>query len=274
MTNHDFRDPFQNIQPARRCQIKWASMKGDDQVRRCDECKFRVYELSNSSQEQAAELLKANEKRPVIELFRREDGRFMVRNCPSSIWRKWFGPSYKERWAAFADDHGIGFRDGGAHMTAVLTWQWRRCFVTADTHLVRRGKQSHDYTRLSTNFETRTKLSFKIYRKTELSDIATNVFGAQDIAVGDSMFDDAYVVQCSDGISVHQLLKDATLRGKFCSMQRPIEITVSQASWNTPGISTLKLSTRGIADSPLVLEMLFDLFNTILERLLELGYIA
>ena len=73
------------IRIATPCRASWASMRGDDRRRFCDECKLHVYNLSAMTRVQAEELIAATEQRTCVRLFRRVDGTVLTSDCPMGL---------------------------------------------------------------------------------------------------------------------------------------------------------------------------------------------
>lgn len=71
-----------DIQIAAPCPARWESMAGDDFVRHCPECNKNVYDLSQLTAEQAANLIRRKEGNLCIQLFRRRDGTILTADCP------------------------------------------------------------------------------------------------------------------------------------------------------------------------------------------------
>lgn len=75
------------IRIASPCTASWASMRGDDRVRFCEDCKLNVYNLSAMTQPQAEELIREKEGRLCATLYRRRDGTVITRDCPVALAR-------------------------------------------------------------------------------------------------------------------------------------------------------------------------------------------
>lgn len=75
----------QNLRVASPCPIRWEQMSGDDCVRRCQECKLDVYNLSDMTASEAEKLLAAREGRLCVRFHQRADGTVITRDCPVGI---------------------------------------------------------------------------------------------------------------------------------------------------------------------------------------------
>jgi hypothetical protein len=74
-----------NIGVASPCRVSWDDMIGTDQVRYCQKCNQRVYDLSGMSRAEAESLIRNKEGRLCVRFFRRPDGKVMTRDCPFGI---------------------------------------------------------------------------------------------------------------------------------------------------------------------------------------------
>jgi hypothetical protein len=65
------------------CGMDWDSMTGDDRIRFCNQCSFKVHNLSAMSDREAAEVLNRRKfERTCIYVYKRKDGSVKVDNCP------------------------------------------------------------------------------------------------------------------------------------------------------------------------------------------------
>lgn len=62
-------------------------MQGDDRVRYCGQCKLNVYNISAMSRNEAESLIKENEGRLCLKLYRRKDGTVITDDCPVALRR-------------------------------------------------------------------------------------------------------------------------------------------------------------------------------------------
>jgi hypothetical protein len=70
------------IQIPKPCSVGWEQMSGDDQIRFCNECNKRVYNLSAMTRRQAEALIEALHGRLCARITRREDGAIVVASDP------------------------------------------------------------------------------------------------------------------------------------------------------------------------------------------------
>jgi hypothetical protein len=67
------------------CSVPWDSMKGDDFIRHCGQCKLNVFNLSAMTLDEVASLLEKKEGRMCVRFFRREDGTILTQDCPVGL---------------------------------------------------------------------------------------------------------------------------------------------------------------------------------------------
>jgi hypothetical protein len=74
-----------DIQIPKPCSVGWEQMSGDDQIRFCNKCNKRVYNLSAMTRRQAEALIEALHGRLCARITRREDGITVVASDPVSV---------------------------------------------------------------------------------------------------------------------------------------------------------------------------------------------
>lgn len=67
------------------CSVSWDSMKGDERVRACAQCRLNVYNLSEMSKPEAEKLILEKEGRLCVRFFRRADGTILTKDCPVGL---------------------------------------------------------------------------------------------------------------------------------------------------------------------------------------------
>ena len=76
---------LEGVRIASPCRASWRKMKGDDRVRNCAKCSLNVYNISEMTREEAAELIANTEDRLCIRLWRRRDGTVITKDCPMAF---------------------------------------------------------------------------------------------------------------------------------------------------------------------------------------------
>lgn len=189
--------------------------------------------------------------------------------------RKLFGPSKAEVWNLLAQQIGGEFKQGdlwhGRGRVDANVGEW---IVTLDTYTVSTGKSNVTFTRMRAPFVNRDGFRFTISRAGIFSTIASKL-GFQDIEIGNEQFDKAFVIKSNDESRVKQLLADKGLRDKL-SLQRKITLSVlDDEGWFgktfPEGVDELKFHTIGVIKDLVILQRLFELFATTLNRLCHIG---
>lgn len=129
------------------------------------------------------------------------------------ILRAIFGPSRKEIWSQIADDIGGEFIEGGFWSQGVLTYQHDEWEIILDTFTTGGGQNnsSTTYIRMRAPFVNKDGLSFQIYRKNIFSFIG-KMLGLQDIIIGESFFDDNFIIKGNHVEKIQQLLSYEKMR--------------------------------------------------------------
>jgi len=70
-----------NLRVATPCTADWNQMSGDDRIRRCDDCKKDVYNLSGMAREQAEALLIEKNGDLCVRYYQRHDGTILLADC-------------------------------------------------------------------------------------------------------------------------------------------------------------------------------------------------
>lgn len=80
-----YTSPLDRVRVAAPCPAGWERMRGDAQVRFCDQCNLNVYNLSGMSRREAEALITRNEGRLCVRFYRRADGTILTDNCPVGL---------------------------------------------------------------------------------------------------------------------------------------------------------------------------------------------
>jgi len=73
------------VQVSKPCPANWREMRGDAKVRHCTHCALNVYNISEMSREEAADLIQKTEGRLCIRYFSRADGTIITKDCPQGM---------------------------------------------------------------------------------------------------------------------------------------------------------------------------------------------
>lgn len=69
------------------CPADWNRMEGDERVRYCGQCKLNVYNIAAMSRNEAESLIRENEGRLCLKIYRRKDGTVITDDCPVALRR-------------------------------------------------------------------------------------------------------------------------------------------------------------------------------------------
>lgn len=199
-----------------------------------------------------------------------------------SFLEKILGPSKQEEvWKQFADEIGAEFVRG--RLVANLK-QWT---ITLDTFAKSSGQASSTpWTRMRAPYVNKDGFRFTIYRKRTFRPLG-ELFGRQDIQVGDPEFDRDFIIKANDEVKVRELFANPRIR-QLIQSQPDILLKVEGTLFikDNGGVKV-----RGLFDTPLPgtavdelyfeaegfiidierLRSLFQLFAETLNQLVHIG---
>jgi hypothetical protein len=83
------------------CPAAWDKMRGNEQVRFCGQCQQNVYNLSEMTTVEAAQVLNREERRPCVRFFMRKDGSPITAEYQAGLrWEVWKRLRKRLAWAA------------------------------------------------------------------------------------------------------------------------------------------------------------------------------
>lgn len=137
----------------------------------------------------------------------------------------------RQRARVYAAWNALAVRLGGAFVPASGSW-WRRqsgrveatigeVVVTLDHYTVSHGKSSTTYSR--TRVETPCRHRLTVYRESVFSGIG-KVFGMQDLLVGDSAYDDRFVIKSDDEAWARKALNKVLRRAHLDAPKLKLEV--------------------------------------------------
>jgi hypothetical protein len=191
-----------------------------------------------------------------------------------SILRGLFGPSKDEMWSQLSREIGAEYRKGGFFSNSKVVLSHREWEITLDTYTVHAGKTHVTYTRIRAPFVNPDGFRFTIYRKGVFHGIA-RLLGTKDIEVGDSNFDDEFIIQASSEDLVRRLLGRVDIR-QLIAKQPAIHFEVKDDEGffrdSFPeGVDELYFRTLGVITDIERLKDLFELFSQVLDQLCRMG---
>ena len=73
---------LRGVRVAAPCHESWSAMSGTEQIRSCERCQHKVYNLSEMTTAEAEALIRSAEGRLCVRFYRRADGTVMTKDCP------------------------------------------------------------------------------------------------------------------------------------------------------------------------------------------------
>jgi hypothetical protein len=190
------------------------------------------------------------------------------------VLRQIFGPSKDEIWKQLCTEIGAEFVQGGFWNQNKVQVHVKEWTVTLDTFLMSTGKSSIPFTRMRAPYVNNDNFRFKVYRAGIFTELG-KILGMQDIEVGHSEFDRAFVIKANDPLKVHLLFGNAEIR-RLVEAQPAISLEVKDAEgWFGPGfpeeVDELYFQVGGIITDIERLKLLFELFSETLNHLCHIG---
>ncbi|CAF1117690.1 unnamed protein product [Didymodactylos carnosus] len=185
------------------------------------------------------------------------------------------GIGKNDAWRQFSQEIGadfvdLGFWKGNSVQAHIGPWT-----IHLDIHHVSTGKSVIEYTRIRAPFVSNVEdFHFEIYRKGVFSGLR-KALGMQDIAIGDAVFDEEFIIKGNNKAHIRELLADPTVRSMFQSQPKMrLEVLNSEGCFGSKfpnNVHALHFEVLGVIKDQERLKGLFDLFATVLERLVKLG---
>jgi hypothetical protein len=190
------------------------------------------------------------------------------------VLRRLFGPSRKEIWKQLSDQIGGRYIEGGFARSDRVEATHEDWIVTLDTYTVSTGKVVIVFTRIRAPYVNPSGFRFTVHRKSVFSGMG-KLLGMQDIEIGDSEFDDAFIVKGTDESKVRQLLSNPKIR-ELIAKQRDIQFSVKDdEGWFgrkfPEGVDELTFVVGGVIKDIDRLKLLFELFAETLDELCRMG---
>jgi hypothetical protein len=194
-----------------------------------------------------------------------------------SLVNRLFGADREEMWRRLASELDGKFEQGGWFTSDKVQVQYKEWTVTLDAFKRSTGKSAIPFTRIRAPFLNTSGFYFKIYEKSIFSGLGVRL-GMQDIQIGDTDFDERYVIQGNDEAMVRTLFQETIIRSLIAAQpDMHLEIKDDEGWFREvfpEGVDELYYEMRGTITDIARLEALFDLFAEMLDRLCSLGIAA
>jgi len=188
--------------------------------------------------------------------------------------RQLIGPDKDEIWSQLSREIGADYQPGGFFTESRVVLSRAGWQIVLDTYRVSTGKSHATYTRMRAPFANPDGFRFNIHRKGLFSEIGKRL-GMQDLEIGDSFFDDAFILQSNSEDRLRQLLVNSEIRARL--QQEPgihLEIVDDEGVFQKrlpEGVDELYFRVLGIVTDQDRLKNLFDLFAAVLDQLNRIG---
>lgn len=188
--------------------------------------------------------------------------------------REIFGPSKQEIWSQLSQEIGADYEEEGFFKAGKVVLSHREWQISLDTYTVHSGKTTIVYTRMRAPYVNRDGFRFSIYRKNAFIWVG-KLFGVRDIEIGDSFFDDEFIIQGEQEHMVRTLLTNSEIR-QLIQSQPDIHLQVKDdEGWFREkfpeGVDELYFQVVGVIRDKERLKQLFNLFAAVLDQLCRLG---
>jgi len=188
--------------------------------------------------------------------------------------RTLFGPSTQEVWRKLCAEIGAQYVDGGFWKGNKVQGAHGPWTITLDTYTVSTGKSSTTYTRMRAPFVDSDGFRFTVYRKRIFSEIG-KWLGMQDIEIGDTNFDQDFILKSNQEPKLRELLGSSRIR-ELINQQPEIYFSVKDdegffSSSFPEGVDELYFQVVGVIKDVERLKSLYDLFAETLDQLCRIG---
>lgn len=114
-------------------------------------------------------------------------------------------------WKQFADEIGAEFIKGGLLGRDKVVARMNGWTITLDTFAKSSGQGGITYTRIRAPYVNKDGFRFTIYRKRIFRPLG-ELFGRQDIQIGDPEFDRDFIIKANDEVKVRELFANPRIR--------------------------------------------------------------
>ena len=181
-----------------------------------------------------------------------------------------FGPSKNDIWQQLADESNGYFVDGGFFGKTKIVFHHGQWSITLDTYT----RDKSTFTRMRAPYVNQDGFRFDICLENFFSGIGKSL-GGQDIQIGDSYFDDRFIIKGNSEKKVRDFLANPKLR-KLIEAQPNIRFEVrDDEGWFgatfPDGVDELRFSCGDVISDIDRLKDLYELFAVALNQLCHIG---
>jgi len=188
-----------------------------------------------------------------------------------------YGKENKEAWQTFSDEVQASYINNGFMKSDRVELKFNTWKIVLDTYS-ENGGNALAYTRIRSSIVNPDSFKFKIYRKGILSNVF-KLFGTQNIPIGDTIFDNTFIVKSNSVSRIKVLLSNTRIKDLLIGFPY-VELSIKgeEGAWGQEtqkGTGELRLIyPYGIIKDINVLKNLFELFKETLTTLLSLNIIT
>ncbi len=188
--------------------------------------------------------------------------------------RQMFGPSKNEIWGELSREIGGDFSEDKLFKNGAVILDHGEWTITLDTYTVHTNNAHITYTRMRAPYVNKDGFRFNIYRKSIFSWIG-KLFRMQDVEIGDSQFDEDFIIQGEPEDKVRRLLNNRKIRS-LIEKQKSIHLMVKDDEGYfrkkfPEGVDELYFQVTGVIKDKERLKDLFELFSEVLDELCRIG---
>jgi hypothetical protein len=186
-----------------------------------------------------------------------------------------FGPSVDELWHRLSCEVNGTFFESTSQGFCKVEVGHENWIITLDRYTVATLRDKIPYTRMRAPFVNCSGFTLNVYRRTSFDDLEKS-FGMQDLEIGDTHFDDAFIIRSNDEEKVRCLLTEEIRQVLMEQIEGDFGLCIRDSEeWLGPkfpeGVNELYLLTLGTITDNTRLKQLFELFAATLNRLYEIG---
>lgn len=180
---------------------------------------------------------------------------------------KFFGPSQEEVWRKFAEEIDGYYEHAAVVGTKKIISKYEPWMITIDTSSKSIGNIYTTYTRFTANFRNSEGFDFEVYKRDVFQNIGIGL-GMQDINIGFSDFDEAFVVKGNNEDKIKELFSSKKIR-ELLMNQPNVHIEVIEKGWfgTKNPVDQLLLETEKVVKDIDRLKELYMLFILLLNKL-------
>lgn len=180
-------------------------------------------------------------------------------------------------WQDFSKETKGVFKEGYSWNSDSVEITYKNWNIIFDNYTLWSGKHSAVMTRIVVPITLQNHFKFEIYNESIIREIE-NFFGAQDITIGYTEFDNAFTIKSNDEFKAKNILRNKTTR-EIIASQKNINILISDKKgiWGKQ-LPENEFELSYYADGKIldfeILKKLLELFKLLLNDMAEMDIIS